>query len=160
MLTWELSGNSIVNMKCDRSLVLNSKHEICESPKISIWEVVRSNSPIILSFESRSPNQQGVYKFPSSVHMKSHLFKCDGKVYFTEIYDLQSLNSTGLAYTHDTIPYHGINNIQKEHFSYNEEETSQWNSLWTTVKPWTPLLGVSTIGLICALLILILLCRH
>lgn len=160
LFSWELSGNSVVNIKCDRSLGLTSNHEMCETPKISVWEIVRSNSPIVLSFQSESVKGEGVYKFPSSVHLKSHAFKCDGRVYFTELYDVKSLNSTGLHYSHDYVPYHGIDNIQKEHFSYNDEEKSSWSPFWNYIKPWTPLLGVSTFTIICILIVLALLCRR
>lgn len=158
LISWRKSGKVNIELKCDREIKFPDQLDLCLKPTIHVWEVSHLDSSLILSFSAESKSGNGVFKFPSSVHMKNNLFRCDGKPQFTELFDLKSLNSTGIPFEHETMPMEKLDDQQEDHFSDNDVRNRSRGSWQDSLRNWSPSL-ISIIILVVILIILFCVCR-
>lgn len=71
-LSWKMSGQATVGIKCDRPLDLIRELAQCTDIKMSVWEVTHLDSPLILSFTANSVGGKSTFTIPEIANVKSH----------------------------------------------------------------------------------------
>lgn len=114
ILKWHIPSEEILKITCDRDLKLHNSIDHCENLDVHVWDTRNNVNDLMVTISATSSSRKGVYKFPKSIHMESHIFPCDGLLHNTLLYDLKSLNSSGIRYSFHS----NVKDLQPE--SYEE----------------------------------------
>lgn len=99
-LDWKDSSMVTLKITCDRDLGLKYSSSHCSDLQIDVWDTMNQMSDLLMTIQAISISGEGVYELPGSVHTRVRRFPCDGKTYSTLLFDLQSLNSSGITYSY------------------------------------------------------------
>uniref|UniRef100_S4PN08 Uncharacterized protein n=1 Tax=Pararge aegeria TaxID=116150 RepID=S4PN08_9NEOP len=101
-LSWPSNKLETIKISCDRDLKLIQSDHHCTEIQIEVWDTGNVQSDLLMSIFANSHSGVGVYILPDSVHSESHHFGCNGVWHNTFLYDIHSLNSSGIPYRFHT----------------------------------------------------------
>lgn len=101
-LLWPSNKLETIKISCDRDLQLIQSDHHCTDVQIEVWDTGNVQSDLLMSVFANSASGIGVYILPDSVHAESHHFGCNGVWHNTFLFDLHSLNSSGMPFKFHT----------------------------------------------------------
>lgn len=157
-LTWPSDKLETIKVSCDRDLQLIQSDHHCTDVQIEVWDTGNAQSDLLMSVFAKSESGIGVYVLPDQIHSESHHFGCNEVWHNTFLYDLKTLNSSGLPYKYHTNIKPIINDdydgeearpINEDHW-YNTDLGKWFSSLkeWLTGLSGTALIIIGVVILI------------